>query len=464
MPSADGSPTYTPTNSLTRWLDNRLPILRTAHAFLSFPTPRNLNYLWTFGAILSFILIVQIVTGIALSMHYTAHVDFAFDSVEKIMRDVNYGWMLRYIHANGASMFFIAIYLHMLRALYFGSYKAPRELLWLIGVAIYLLAILTAFLGYVLPWGQMSYWAATVITNLASAIPFIGDPIRSWLWGGFAVGNPTLNRFFVLHYLMPFIIIGLVGLHVWALHVVRNNNPLGVEVRDIPNETVPFHPYYTVKDSFALMAFLLLFAALAFYAPNYLGHADNYIRANPLVTPEHIVPEWYFLHFYAILRAIPSKLGGVIVMGAAVAVLFLVPWLDSSRIRSARYRPLYKWFFWVFVLVCLGLGWVGSQSPDHAIIQFAQSQDYSNRAAAEATIANPLSETIIVESYHGGQMVYQTVTPYFRFDVTDLGRILTVLYFVFFLIVMPLLGLIEKPDPIPTSIRAARSAPNSSGS
>ena len=296
--------TYNPSNGLTRWLDERLPILRLAHdSFVDFPTPKNLNYWWTFGAILTFCLVVQIVSGIVLAMHYTPHVDYAFASVEHIMRDVNYGWLIRYIHANGASMFFFAVYIHMFRGLYYGSYKSPREVLWILGVVIYLLMMAAAFMGYVLPWGQMSFWGATVITNLFGAIPFVGEAIRDWLWGGFAVDNPTLNRFFSLHYLIPFLIFGVVMLHVWALHVPGNNNPKGVDVKG-PQDTIPFHPYYTVKDAFALIVFAIVFALFVFYAPNVLGHTDNYIPADFLNTPEHIVPEWYLLPFYAMLRAV----------------------------------------------------------------------------------------------------------------------------------------------------------------
>ncbi|HAH09549.1 MAG TPA: cytochrome b, partial [Alphaproteobacteria bacterium] len=293
---------YKPTNGFTRWLDSRLPIWRMVdEQVLNFPTPKNLNYWYTFGGILTLMLGVQIITGIVLAMHYTPHEKLAFDSVERIMRDVNYGWMMRYLHSNGASMFFIAVYIHMFRGLYYGSYKAPREVLWILGVIIYLLMMATAFLGYTLPWGQMSFWGATVITNFFSAIPFVGEAITQWLWGSFAVDNSTLQRFFSLHYLLPFVIAGVVILHIWALHVPGNNNPLGIDVRG-PQDTVAFHPYYTVKDGFAIAVFLLLFFYFVFFNPNYLGHTDNYIPANPLVTPAHIVPEWYFLPFYAILR------------------------------------------------------------------------------------------------------------------------------------------------------------------
>src|SRR5579863_9310502 len=307
-------PVYQPVNPVLRWLEARLPVLGFSYATaVSYPTPRNLNYWWTFGAILSFMLVVQIVTGIVLVMHYTPDANLAFDSVEHIMRDVNFGWLLRYVHANGASMFFFAAYIHMFRGMYYGSYKEPREVLWILGVIIYLLMMATGFMGYVLPWGQMSYWAATVITNLFSAIPVVGDTIVTWLWGGYSVGNPTLQRFFSLHYLLPFVIVGVVVLHIWALHVVGQNNPAGVDPQT-EKDTVAFTPYATLKDAVGIAVFSIVFAWFIFYMPNYLGEADNYIVANPGVTPPHIVPEWYYLPFYAILRSIPNKLAGVIAM------------------------------------------------------------------------------------------------------------------------------------------------------
>lgn len=401
-----GPSTYVPKSAVGRWFESRLPIMGLIHSsFVAYPVPRNLNYFWTFGGILSLMLVAQIVTGIVLAMHYTPHVDYAFSSVEHIMRDVNWGWFIRYAHANGASMFFVAVYIHMLRGLYYGSYKAPREVLWILGVIIFLLMMATAFMGYVLPWGQMSFWGATVITNLFSAIPLVGNAITTWLWGGYSVDNPTLNRFFSLHYLLPFMIAGVVVLHVWALHVTGQNNPAGVEVKNVKRDTVPFTPYATIKDGFAMVCFLAFFAWFLFYVPNYLGHADNYIPANPLVTPAHIVPEWYFLPFYAILRAIPSKLGGVLAMFGSIAVLAFLPWLDTSRVRSAAFRPVYKVFFWVFVLCAIGLGYLGAMPAE------------------------------------GG---YVTAS-----------RILTAYYFGFFLIIMPLLGLFETPRPLPASIADA---------
>ncbi|NCF79001.1 MAG: cytochrome b/b6 [Alphaproteobacteria bacterium] len=397
-----GESTYNPSNGFTKWMDSRLPILRLAHdSFIDYPTPKNLNYWWTFGGILTFCLVTQIITGIILAMHYTPHVDFAFNSVEHIMRNVNYGWLIRYIHANGASMFFLAVYIHIFRGLYYGSYKAPREVLWILGVIIYLLMMAAAFLGYVLPWGQMSLWGATVITNLFGAIPLIGENVAIWLWGGYSIDNPTLNRFFSLHYLIPFLIFGVVILHIWALHVPGNNNPVGISVKG-KQDTVPFHPYYTVKDGFALTVFIILFAYFIFFAPNVLGHADNYIQANPLVTPAHIVPEWYLLPFYAILRAVPDKLGGVALMFGAILILFLLPSLDTSKVRSARYRPLFRQFYALLVLDCLLLGYLGAQPAEGIYIVLA--------------------------------------------------RIGTFYYFAHFLVVLPVLGIVEKPKAVPESI------------
>jgi ubiquinol-cytochrome c reductase cytochrome b/c1 subunit len=356
--------TYQPRNAALRWLEARLPIVSLSYTTaVSYPTPRNLNYLWTFGSILIFVLVVQIVTGVILVMHYTPDADLAFNSVDHIMRNVNYGWLLRYAHSNGASMFFLAAYIHMFRGMYYGSYKAPREVLWILGVILYLLMMVTGFMGYVLPWGQMSYWAATVITNLFSAIPIFGDPIVTWLWGGYAVGNPTLQRFFSLHYLVPFLIAGVVVLHIWALHVVGQNNPTGIDPQT-EKDTAAFSPYATMKDLFFTAVFCIVFAWFVFFIPNYLGHADNYIPANPGVTPAHIVPEWYYLPFYAILRSIPNKLMGVVALFASVFVLFALPWLDTSRVKSGVYRPLFKQFFLLFVITCVLLGWLGSQPPE----------------------------------------------------------------------------------------------------
>lgn len=365
-------------NPVIEWVDSRLPVFTLMNKeYGVFPTPKNFNYFWNFGAIAMFMLVTMIVSGIVLAMSYTAHVDYAFDSVERIMRDVNSGWLIRYIHMNGASFFFIAVFIHMFRGMYYGSYKQPRELLWILGVVIFLLMMATAFMGYVLPWGQMSYWGATVITNLFSAIPFVGDKIVTLLWGGFSVDNPTLNRFFALHYLMPFVIFAVVFLHVWALHVTGSNNPSGIEPKT-KKDTLPFHPYYTMKDTFGLIVFIIVYAFFVFYAPDYLGHPDNYIPADPLVTPAHIVPEWYFLPFYAMLRAItfdigipfteivlvPAKLGGVLVMFGSIALLVALPWLDTHPIRSARYRPLFKTFLLLFTVNFVFLGYVGSQPAD----------------------------------------------------------------------------------------------------
>jgi ubiquinol-cytochrome c reductase cytochrome b/c1 subunit len=401
-----GPSTYVPKSAIGRWFESRLPLMGLVHSsFVAYPVPRNLNYMWTFGAILSFMLIAQIVTGVVLAMHYVPSAKEAFASIDHIMRDVNYGWLIRYMHTNGASLFFLACYLHMLRALYYGSYKAPRELLWIIGVVIYFLMMATAFLGYVLPWGSMSFAGATVITNLVSAIPLVGTGLSHWLWGGYAVGDPTLNRFFSLHYLLPFIIVAFVGLHVWALHVTGQNNPDGVEVRNVDRDTVAFTPYATIKDIFALSVFMILYVWLIFYIPNYLLDADNYNIANPLVTPAHVVPEWYLLPFYAILRAIPNKLAGVIALFAAIVMLGLLPWLDRSPVKSAKYRPTYRFFFWVFVAVCVGLGYLGSQEPTDGL--------------------------------------------------TLIARFLTAGYFGFFLVILPLLSFTEKTKPIPASIADA---------
>jgi ubiquinol-cytochrome c reductase cytochrome b/c1 subunit len=408
-----GHSTYVPKSSFAKWFESRLPIVGLMHSsFVSYPTPKNLNYFWTFGGILMVMLVAQIITGIVLAMHYTPHVDHAFNSVEHIMRDVSYGWLMRYLHMNGASMFFIAVYLHIFRGLYYGSYKAPREILWILGVVILLLMMATAFMGYVLPWGQMSLWGAVVITNFFSAFPF-GETIVTWLWGGYSVDNPTLNRFFSLHYLLPFMIFGVVILHVWALHVVGQNNPTGVEVKSLSKDTVPFTPYATVKDAFAMTCFFILFAWFVFYHPNYLGHADNYIPADSLKTPAHIVPEWYFLPFYGILRSVPDKLGGVILMGASIIILAFLPWLDTSRIRSGSYRPTFRLFFWLFVLVCILLGWAGSQDTARAVLKFGDT-------------------TVLT--------------------IVGFGQILTFYYFAHFLIILPILGLFERPETLPASI------------
>lgn len=389
---------------LINWIDARLPIFWFINKELvDYSTPKNLNYMWSFGSLAGIVLVVMIATGLFLTMHYTPHVSHAFDSVEHIMRDVNYGWLIRYIHMNGASIFFIVVYMHIFRGLYYGSYKNPRELLWILGVVILLLMMATAFMGYVLPWGQMSFWGATVITNLFSVIPFFGESIVQWLWGGFGIDNPTLNRFFALHYLMPFLIIGVVCLHLVALHMFGSNNPTGVE-KKTKDDVVPFHPYYTAKDIFGLGVMILVWAGFVFFAPNFFGEPDNYIPANPLVTPEHIVPEWYFLPFYAILRSVPGKGMGVALMFSAVFVLFVLPWLDTSKVKSGRYRPLFKVCFWILVAACFALGWSGGQLPEGV----------------------PLW----------------------------IGRIATVTYFAFFLVALPLLGRFEKPKALPESIAA----------
>lgn len=344
------------------WIDHRLPVVTLFRKELKdYPTPKNLNYLWNFGSLAGITLVIMILSGIFLAMHYVPHVDKAFDSVERVMREVNFGWLIRYIHMNGASMFFIVVYLHIFRGLYYGSYKNPRELLWILGVVILLLMMATAFMGYVLPWGQMSFWGATVITNLFSAFPF-GENIVQWLWGGFSVDNPTLNRFFALHYLLPFMIIGVVILHMVSLHQFGSNNPTGLDVKK--KDKIPFHPYYTIKDLFGLSVYLCVYAIFVFFMPNFFGEPDNYIQANPLVTPPHIVPEWYFLPFYAILRSIPSKLGGVLAMFGAVFTLMVVPWLDRHPVRSGRYRPIFSKLFWIMVVNAVVLGWIGAKPPE----------------------------------------------------------------------------------------------------
>jgi len=390
---------------IVRWIDYRLPFISFfEHELTAYPTPKNLSYWWNFGSLAGIILVIMIATGVFLAMQYTPNADLAFDSVERIMRDVNYGWLIRYIHMNGASMFFLIVYIHLFRGLYYGSYKEPRELLWMLGVVILLLMMATAFMGYVLPWGQMSYWAATVITNLFSAIPVVGQKIVTLLWGGFTVGNPTLNRFYALHYLLPFVIVAVVGLHLIALHQHGSNNPLGIDHKG-PQDTIPFHPYYTIKDMFGLCVFLIFFSIFVFYFPNYLGHPDNYIPANPMVTPNHIVPEWYFLPFYAILRSVPNKLFGVILMFSAVLILFFLPWLDTSRVRSARFRPIYRLVSWLLPLDAIALGWVGANPPEGIVV--------------------------------------------------TVGQLATLYYFVHFLILIPLIGKLERPRPLPVSIGQA---------
>ncbi|MDC1532881.1 cytochrome b/b6, partial [Amylibacter sp.] len=394
----------------------RLPIASLIYDTLTIPTPKNLNWMWIWGIVLTFCLALQIITGIILVMHYTPHVDLAFDSVEHIMRDVNGGWAFRYLHANGASLFFIAVYAHIFRGLFYGSYKAPREITWILGMLIYLMMMATGFLGYVLPWGQMSFWGATVITGLFGAIPGVGGILQEWLLGGPAVDNATLNRFFSLHYLLPFVIVGLVALHIWAFHTTGNNNPTGVEVRrkskaEAQKDTVPFWPYYVIKDLFALVMILIVFMAIVGFMPNYLGHPDNYIPANPLATPAHIVPEWYYLPFYAILRAITfdvlfldAKFLGVLAMFGSIAVMALAPWTDTSPVRSGRYRPTFKIAFWVLGFDFMLLMWCGAQPAEGLV---------------------PL--------------------------VSLIGAIY---WFAYFLIILPVLGWTEKTLPVPETIEA----------
>jgi ubiquinol-cytochrome c reductase cytochrome b/c1 subunit len=389
-------------NPVINWIDTRMPIFTMMQKeYGSFPTPKNFNYFWNFGALAMVNLMIMIVTGIFLAMNYVPNTTMAFDSVQRIMRDVNYGWMLRYIHQNGASMFFIVVYIHIFRGMYYGSYKYPRELLWMIGVVLLILMMATAFMGYVLPWGQMSYWGATVITNLFSAFPIVGDYIVTLLWGGFSVDNPTLNRFFSLHYLLPFVIVGVTFLHVVALHITGSNNPLGIDVKS-PQDTLPFHPYYTMKDSVGVCVYMLVFAILVFFAPNFLGDPNNFIPANPLQTPADIVPEWYFLPYYAILRSVPNKLGGVCMMFGSLIVLFVLPWLDTSKVRSARFRPIYRQLIFLWVLSAVTLGVVGAHQPTGIWVV--------------------------------------------------IGRVATAYYFLHFLVILPILGKLERTLPLPDSI------------
>ncbi len=400
--------TYQPSYAFTRWLDSRLPILRFVDDTLTtFATPRNLNYWWVFGGILAVCLALQIVTGIVMAMHYASNTLVAFDTIEQFVRDGNYGWLMRYMHAVGATMFFAAVYVHMGRGLYYGSYMAPREILWIIGVLIFLAMMATAFMGYSLVWGNMSLWAVTVITNFFQSLDNIyqglGTTLVEWIRGDFSVSNVTLNRLYSLHYLVPFIIVGLVALHVWALHVPGNNNPTGVEVQNPETETLPFHPYYTVKDGFAIAAFLIAFFFVLFWLPNYFSHPDNYVEANPLSTPAHITPEWYFLAFYAILKAVPSQLGGVAAMFASIVVLFFIPWLDSSPVKSGKHRSgMFKIAFWLLIFSFLALSYLGAKSPE-------------------------------------GWYVW-------------LSRVFMAYYFAYFLLLLPFMGFFEKTSQQPASI------------
>ncbi len=400
---------YAPKSPFMRYMDERLPLPRFVYNAVGggYPVPRNLNYFWNFGVLAGVALMIQIITGITLAMHYHSSGADAFNSVEHIMRDVNAGWFLRYAHANGASMFFIVVYTHIFRGLFYASYKPPREMIWLLGLVIFLLMMATAFMGYVLPWGQMSFWGAKVITGLFSAIPFVGTTIQQWLLGGFAPDDAALNRFFSLHYLLPFVILGTIILHVWALHIPGSSNPSGVDIKG-EQDTVPFHPYYTAKDGFGLGVFLIVFAGLLFFAPNLLGHPVNYVPANPLSTPAHIVPEWYFWPFYAILRAftvdfiLPAKLWGVLAMFGSILLLFFLPWLDTSPVRSGHYRPLFRKFFYLLLVDVAVLGYCGGA---------------------------PAAEPYV--------MISQFASAY---------------YFAHFLIILPLVSMIERPTPLPNSI------------
>jgi ubiquinol-cytochrome c reductase cytochrome b subunit len=400
---------YRPVSPVMRWLDERLPLPRLVWGSVGggYPVPRNLNYFWNFGVLAGLALVIQIVTGIVLAMHYNSNAGDAFNSVEHIMRDVNQGWFLRYLHANGASFFFLVVYIHIGRGLFYGSYKAPREMVWMLGLVIFLLMMATAFMGYVLPWGQMSFWAAKVITGLFGAIPLIGTPIQEWLLGGYAPDQPTLTRFFSLHYLLPFVIAAVVILHIWALHIPGSGNPTGVDVKS-PQDTLPFHPYYTAKDGFGAAVFMIGLAIFTFFLPNYLGHPVNYVPANPLSTPAHIVPEWYFWPYYAILRAftidfiLPAKLWGVLAMFASILLLFFLPWLDKSPVRSGSYRPTFRIFFWILVLDLLVLGYCGGMPAEEPYVMISQ--------------------------------------------------VATIYYFAHFLIVLPLVSMVERTEPLPNSI------------
>ncbi len=405
---------YKPSHPFMQWMDEKLPLPRLVYNAVGagYPVPRNINYWWNFGFLALICLGLRIVTGVILAMHYAANGAVAFDSVEHIMRDVNWGWMMRYAHANGASAFFVVIYIHIFRGFYFGSYKAPREMVWLLGVVIFLLMMATAFMGYVLPWGQMSFWGAKVITVLFGAIPLVGEPLQQWLLGGFAPDNAALNRFFSLHYLLPFVIVGVVVLHIWALHIPGSSNPTGVEVKS-ESDTIPFFPYFIAKDGWAAGVFLILYCAMVFFAPNLLGHPDNYIPANPMSTPAHIVPEWYFWPFYAILRAftqdfffVPAKLMGVLAMFSAIIVWFLLPWLDKSPVRSGTYRPLFRKFFWFGLIPC-----------------------------------------VLVLGYCGGAPAAE---PYLM-----VSQIAAIYYFLHFFVILPIISSIERPDPLPYSITEA---------
>lgn len=470
-------------NPVVEWIDSRMPIFTVLQKeYGVFPAPKNFNYFWNFGAIALFMLVTMIVSGIVLAMHYTANTNLAFDSVERIMRDVNGGWLIRYIHMNGASFFFIAVYIHIFRGMYYGSYKRPRELLWILGVLIFLLMMATAFIGYVLPWGQMSLWGATVITGFFTAIPFVGDEIQTLLLGGFSVDNPTLTRFFALHYLLPFVIFAVVILHVWALHVTGSNNPLGIEPKG-PQDTLPFHPYYTMKDTFGLIVFVMLYAFFVFYMPNALGHPDNYIPANPLVTPPHIVPEWYFLPFYAILRAVTFNLNVYTLAGLVLLFTLLVDYVW-------RHKPV-----WMPKPVALCVFVVGG-----SLALFGLVCDFNQHWGAYIPLIS--SEVAPVSAKLGGVLamfgsiavlfvlpwldnhpirsarfrpLYRLFFLLFTVGVFALGYIgsqpadatfvgiplslmglaLTGYYFGFFLVILPLLSRFEKGRDLPASINEA---------
>jgi ubiquinol-cytochrome c reductase cytochrome b subunit len=369
------------TAALVQWIDERFPLTSMWKQHLSeYYAPKNFNFWYYFGSLALMVLVIQILSGIFLTMHYKPDAALAFGSVEYIMRDVPWGWLVRYIHSTGASMFFIVVYLHMFRGLLYGSYRKPRELIWIFGMLIYLCLMAEAFFGYLLPWGQMSYWGAQVIVNLFSAVPFVGEDLSVWIRGDYVVSDATLNRFFAFHVIaIPLVLIGLVAAHILALHEVGSNNPDGVEIKKkkdpktgIPLDGIPFHPYYTVKDIVGVVVFLMVFTIVVFFLPEVGGYFleyNNFIPADPMKTPPHIAPVWYFTPYYAMLRAVPAMFGsqfpGVIVMGAAVVIFFMLPWLDRGKAKSIRYRgPLFKGWLWTFVVTFVILGWLGVNPTD----------------------------------------------------------------------------------------------------
>ncbi|EJF83998.1 hypothetical protein MCU_00666 [Bartonella elizabethae Re6043vi] len=402
-------PPYCPKNALSRWFDKRFPLPRFFYnAFVIFPVPRNLNYFYTFGGILTLMLLSQLLTGLVLSLHYVPDIHLAFETGERFRREGQFGWLFRPWHSVGSSFFFIAVYIHLARGLYYGSYKNMREMVWITGIFIYIIMMAIAFFGYVLVWGMMSISAASVIAGLLKTIPLVGVWLHETLLGGYGVGQPTLNRFYVFHYVLSFVLLLFVGLHIWAIHCVGQGNPTGLAVQS-DKETVPFSPYALIKDIFAITVFLIFFAWFLFYMPDYMGQAENYSVADPLKAPLRVVPEWYFLPFYAMLRAITFDIGifsstfvGFVLFVSSILVLIFVPWLDRSKICSARYRPIYKIFFWALVFDVVFLGWLGSREISDRILLWTQ--------------------------------------------------LATIYYFIFFLVILPILPTFEKSRPLPSSI------------